>query len=80
MANPNKQPAFPVHPELDTSVFNSNPAFFSGMRLRDYFAAQAMFAIVVNGSLSDPDQIATEAYTQAAAMMDCKAGWDSLDD
>lgn len=54
-------PAFPVVPP-------SESVFFSGMSLRDYFAAAAMQGLLANASEVN-DELAAEAFMAADAMI-----------
>lgn len=46
--------------------------FQQGMTLRDYFAAQAMNSLIINGKVNGTDLIAIRAYEQADAMMEAR--------
>jgi len=64
----NNIPAFPLH-NHGTQTLGMH---FTGMTLRDYFAAKAMQAMIKYGPWSDyvdMEQIAKLAYQQADAMM-----------
>ena len=60
------EPAFPgLHPSKECHYQDS------GMRLRDYFAAKAMQAILANNKLEDCDDfvVASNAYQMADFML-----------
>lgn len=59
----NDQAAFPVVvPEAWDSVQN-------GMSLRDYFAGQALIALINRNNIHDLEMVAENAYVYADAMM-----------
>lgn len=64
-----KEPAFPVLHNGSTLPSGS------GLTMRDYFAAKAMAAMFANDnwSHSSRDEIATDAYSQAEAMLKARA-------
>ena len=61
-------PAFP----LDLTV-DGERRWGYGMTLRDYFAAQAMQALIDNDGLSS--EIPTQAYDIADAMIEARKAW-----
>jgi len=65
----NNPPAFPLsfvaHPTEETFVAK-------GMTLRDYFAAQAMQAIMTRSPATPFSNVANYAYEQAKAMMEAR--------
>lgn len=46
--------------------------FQEGMTLKDYFAAQAMNALIIKGEVRGTDLIAMRAYEIADAMMEAR--------
>lgn len=56
-------PAFPLHPKIDIT-----DADYVGMSLRDYFAAQAMTGLIMQGQL-DYGDVVLRAYLVADAMI-----------
>ena len=61
-------PAFPCQ--------DNNKQIYTGMNLRDYFALEALDAIIDNGSYSAlPKDIAKKAYLIADAMLDERQEW-----
>ncbi|EPJ8276021.1 TPA: hypothetical protein N2N62_000726 [Citrobacter freundii] len=55
-------PAFPV-PDSEYQIQDT------GMTLRDYFAAKAMQAVLVNGYFDKFESVASDAYKLADAML-----------
>ena len=69
MSNTSKDggPAFPSA---------SDSVFFDGMSLRDWFAGQAMKALVERGHSDNKKKMAAHAYSLADAMIEGrKEGW-----
>lgn len=67
-------PAFPrpldPYPNLQGNHHEGGPA---GMTLRDWFAGQALAAIIVNGAAANSVERAKDAYTHADAMIEERA-------
>ena len=63
-------PAFPVFPETEVG----HAAAFSGMTLRDYFAAKAMQGLLACPvqPQSGPDMYARDAYAISDAMLEVR--------
>jgi len=57
-----------VHPTTESNWHNENVRT-EGLLLRDYFAAQAMQGMLVNGAFDKFDHIALDAYRMADAML-----------
>lgn len=61
-------PAFPeTRMEYDREVMERQPVLYSGMTLRDYFAAAAMNTLLMDKF--DPPAIAARAFCIADAML-----------
>lgn len=80
MSNNNGGPAFPIKVEWaqDSIGFDgeeckrNTTSYYSGMTLRDYFAAKAMQGILANSEANrswTDDDVAKFAYRQADAMI-----------
>jgi hypothetical protein len=71
----NNEPAFPVFPETEVG----HAAAFSGMTLRDYFAAKAMLIVPKQDCYNMKDNephavyIARRAYVMADAMLEARS-------
>ena len=66
MSNKTGGPAFPNK----SAAVNGGSSFdSSGMTLRDYFAAKAMQAVLVNGYFDKFESVASDAYKLADAML-----------
>lgn len=60
----NNPPAFPT-----LHIPNASPPAWSGMTLRDYFAAKAMQAIISNHDNTTLEFVSGKAYQYADAML-----------
>lgn len=73
MSNNTGGPAFPVHPEVNTVKDTA----WLGMTLRDYFAAKAMQELMTYKDrpayLRPVDEVATDAYEMADAMLKARS-------
>lgn len=70
-------PAFPWQEWINSSdPFVKNPIEHKGMTLRDWFAGQAMKALVEMGHSDNKKKMAAHAYSLADAMIEGrKEGW-----
>ncbi len=77
MAHHPFKPAFPVVPPIDPASGGGSPAYPAadgGLSVRDYTAIKAMHALItrlwqMDGRETPRDDIATEAYAMADAML-----------
>jgi hypothetical protein len=61
---PIDEPAFPQF-----SQYSDGLELFGGMKLRDYFAGQALAGIMGSGDIFPPDSAASRSYCVADAML-----------
>jgi len=57
-------PAFPIN-----ANDSADRCIYTGMTLRDYFAAKAMLGLLTSTRISKPDWIANDSYEMADAML-----------
>ncbi len=57
-------PAFPINANE-----SADRCIYTGMTLRDYFAAKAMLGLLTSTRISKPDWIANDSYEMADAML-----------
>jgi vacuolar-type H+-ATPase catalytic subunit A/Vma1 len=57
-------PAFPINANE-----SADRCIYTGMTLRDYFAAKAMQGLLTSTRISKPDWIANDSYEMADAML-----------
>lgn len=71
MNKPNGGPAFPVMHSIDGNWVREPVKEFSGMTLRDYFAAKALQGMLADANNPDPSPEAMSlwAYRHADAML-----------
>lgn len=68
-------PAFPFKVLLNNGDGTETEHIFSGMTLRDYFAAKAMQGMLASNRLSDPvlpDVLAFDSYAIADSMLEAR--------
>lgn len=70
-------PAFPWQEWIDSSdPFVKNPIEHKGMSLRDWFAGQAMKALLETGHFNNSEEMSAHAYSLADAMIEGREeGW-----
>jgi len=66
---PINHPAFPV-PPYEGDKINPPIRSNSGMSMRDYFATAAMAKLINDKTISEPDNVAEDAYAFADAMLE----------
>jgi hypothetical protein len=68
-------PAFPCEINLPEQATTEKPVEYKGMTLLDYFAGKAMKEILVGGGWSEYDNLASESYKIASAMLKEREKW-----
>lgn len=58
--------------DIDTPVFPASDRAFSGMTLRDYFAAKLASTMIISSGTRTKEEIARYAYEVADAMLEAR--------
>jgi len=74
---PNNPPAYPCGIlEVENEERVTYGKSYYGMELRDYFAGQALTALITTKFWQAPSQLAVDAYSIADQMLECRLNDD----